>query len=155
MRILVASDTHKDAFALRQAVMEQPKAEVILHLGDGQEESSDLRLQFPDRMVVAVRGNCDWNSTLPPTETLTLEGKRIFMTHGHLYQVKMGYYSVCCAAREQKADILLFGHTHTPYQDYDDGLYLLNPGSLHGYHATYGIIDITPAGIVTDIRTLR
>ena len=63
----------------------------------------------------------------------------------------MGYYSVYMAAREQKADILLFGHTHNAMTDYDDGLYVMNPGSLRGAYATYGILDITEAGIVTNI----
>ena len=67
----------------------------------------------------------------------------------------MGYYPIYCAARERKADILLFGHTHVPMQDYDDGLYVLNPGSLHGANASYGILDITPAGIMTNLLTLR
>ena len=114
-----------------------------------------MKLDRPERMLIPLRGNCDWGSTLPATEELCLEGKRIFMTHGHLYQVKMGYYPIYCAAREKKADILLFGHTHVPMQDYDDGLYVLNPGSLHGANASYGILDITPAGIMTNLLTLR
>ena len=155
MRILVVSDTHRDSYSLRQAILQQPKAEVVLHLGDGEAEIMDMKLEFPQRMIIPVRGNCDWGSTLPATEELCLEGQRIFMTHGHLYQVKMGYYPIYCAAREKKADILLFGHTHVPMQDYDDGLYVLNPGSLHGANASYGILDITPAGIMTNLLTLR
>lgn len=155
MRILVVSDTHRDYYALNNAVMQQPKAEVVLHLGDGEEEIQRIRLEYPAKMVVAVRGNCDWGSSLPVRECLNLEGKRIFMTHGHLYQVKMGLYNLCCAAREQTADFVLFGHTHQALQDYEDGLYLLNPGSLNGYNATYGIIDLTPAGIVTNVLKLR
>ena len=142
MRILVVSDTHRDSYSLRQAILQQPKAEVVLHLGDGEAEIMDMKLEFPQRMIIPVRGNCDWGPTLPAT-------------HGHLYQVKMGYYPIYCAARERKADILLFGHTHVPMQDYDDGLYVLNPGSLHGANASYGILDITPAGIMTNLLTLR
>ena len=56
-----------------------------------------------------------------------------------------------CAARERKADILLFGHTHNALQEYDEGLYILNPGTLHGSEGTFGIVDITPAGIVTNV----
>lgn len=52
--------------------------------------------------------------------------------------------------RERQADLLLFGHTHQPLTDYEDGLYLMNPGSL-GYGGTYGYVDITPAGIVTNL----
>ncbi len=50
-------------------------------------------------------------------------------------------------------DILLFGHTHVPYTAYDDGMYIMNPGSI-GYTGTYGIVDITPSGIMTNIIKL-
>ena len=105
-------------------------------------------------MFLQVRGNCDWGSTLPSVGEITLEGRKIFYTHGHLHNVKYGLYQIVCAARERKADILLFGHTHVPLTDYEDGLYLLNPGSLHGSQGTYGILDITPAGIVTNVVRL-
>lgn len=154
MRILVVSDTHGDYYSLKNAVQQQSKAEVILHLGDGEEELQSIRFRYSDRMVVGVRGNCDWGSGLPDTQDLVLAGKRIFMTHGHMYQVKMGYYTIDCAARERNADILLFGHTHVAMQEYADGLYSMNPGSLHA-GGTYGIVDITDAGIVTNIVRLR
>ncbi len=151
MRILVVSDTHRDQYALEQAVLRQPKAEVVIHLGDGADEAENVKMKFPGKMFLQVRGNCDWGSTLPPDGEITLEGKRIFYTHGYAYNVKYGLYPVCCAAREKKADIVLFGHTHQAVTDYDNGLYIMNPGSLHGSLGTYGIIDITPAGIVTNI----
>ena len=81
----------------------------------------------------------------------TARGKRFFFTHGHLYDAKLGLYRLVCAARERKADLLLFGHTHQPLTDYDDGLYILNPGSLSGSGGTYGTVDITPAGVVLNI----
>ena len=151
MRVLVVSDTHRDVYALRKAILAQPKAEVVIHLGDGEEEAAEMKMNFPEKMFLQVRGNCDWGSTLPAFGEITLEGKHIFYTHGHNYQVKYGLYTVCCAAREHKADIVLFGHTHVPVTDYEDGLYLMNPGSLNGSTGTYGIIDIMPAGIVTNI----
>lgn len=151
MRILVVSDTHGDYFTLQRVVTAQPKAEVVIHLGDGEEQSLQLVTDFPDKMIVRVRGNCDWGSDLPIVQTLSLAGKKILAMHGHTYQVKMGYYNAYMAAREEKADILLFGHTHNAMTDYEDGLYVMNPGSLHGMHATYGILDITNAGIVTNV----
>ena len=79
----------------------------------------------------------------------------MYYTHGHIHRVKYGLYELVCAARERKADLVLFGHTHKPLQEYEDGLYLLNPGSLHGAEGTYGIVDLTPAGIVTNIVKIR
>lgn len=53
-------------------------------------------------------------------------------------------------SRERQADILLFGHTHQPLTDYDDGLYILNPGSLRG-RGTYGLLDVTPTGVLLNV----
>ena len=151
MRILVVSDTHRDQYSLEQAVLRQPKAEVVIHLGDGADEAEMVKAKFPEKTFLQVRGNCDWGCDLPVEGEITLEGKKLFYTHGHVYNVKYGLYNICCAAREKKADIVLFGHTHQALAEYDEGLYILNPGSLHGSLGTYGIIDITPAGIVTNI----
>ena len=145
MRILVLSDTHGDFNRMMKAVTEQPNAEVIIHCGDGEEQVEYLKQNFKDKMVVGVRGNCDWGSMLPATETLRINGKTIFITHGHLYN-----------AREAKADILCFGHTHSALSMYEDGLYVLNPGSCGGYMASYGTIDITDKGeIITNTVAVK
>lgn len=151
MRILVVSDTHRDEYSLRKAILSQPRAEVVIHLGDGEEEAQSMKDSFPEKMFLMVRGNCDWNSALPAVGEITLEGKKIFYTHGHAYGVKMGLGEAKMAARGAGADILLYGHTHFALTDYDDGLYIMNPGSLFGSTGTYGTIDITPAGIVLNI----
>lgn len=155
MRVLVVSDTHRDEYALRRAILSQPRAEVVIHLGDGEEEAILMKESFPDKMFVLVRGNCDWNSMLPVKAEITLMQKRLFCTHGYTYRVKMGLWDAKAAARDAKADILLYGHTHVAQTDYEDGLYIMNPGSLHGSQGTYGIIDITSAGIVTNILKLH
>jgi len=151
MRILVVSDTHRDAFALREAILKQPTADVVIHLGDGAEEAQEMQRNFPEKMFLFVRGNCDWGAALPIDGDVTLNGKNIFYTHGYTYNVKYGLYESISAARAHKADVLLFGHTHNALTDYENGLYIMNPGSLHGSQGTYGILDITDAGIVTNI----
>lgn len=154
MRILVVSDTHGNEANLKRAVLSQPQAELVIHLGDGEEEANRVKTAFPEKMFLQVRGNCDWGSSLPYTGEYMAQDKKLFFTHGHLFGVKSGLYTVTCAAREQKAQILLFGHTHQALCDYEDGLYLLNPGSLSGWQASFGTVDITPQGIVTNIVKL-
>ena len=151
MRILVVSDTHRDASALRRAVLAQPCAQVVIHLGDGAAEADEIKMLFPEKMFLQVRGNCDWGSTLPACGSIRLENRKIFYTHGYTYNVKYGLYEIKAAAREQKADVLLFGHTHDAITEYEDGLYLMNPGSLCGSGGTYGLLDLTDAGVVTNI----
>lgn len=154
MRIVVLSDSHGDAGALQRALLAQPKAEVVIHLGDGEAECERARASFPEKMFLQVRGNCDWGSTLPVTGTYEVDGVKIFYTHGHAYGVKSGLYNAVCAAREQGARVLLYGHTHKALTDYDDGLYIMNPGALSGWQASYGTLDITPQGIVTNVVKL-
>lgn len=148
MRILVVSDSHGDESSLRRAILAQPKAEIVIHLGDGEQECARARAAFPEKMFLQVRGNCDWGSDLPTTGTYEVDNVKIFYTHGHIYGVKSGLYTAVCAAREHAAQVLLFGHTHRPLTHFDDGLHILNPGSLSGWRASYGTLDITPQGIV-------
>ena len=50
-------------------------------------------------------------------------------------------------ARAVGAKLLVFGHTHRQWEHYDDGLHILNPGSL-GFRREYGVADIHPNGQV-------
>ena len=152
MRILVFSDTHGDWHTMRRVLLSNKNVDTVIHCGDGADEIDEFRMAFPEKKLIAVRGNCDWTSTLPVEELCEIGGKKIFVTHGHTYQAKFTIYNLVCAAREKGADILLFGHTHNALTDYSDGLYIMNPGSCHGYYATYGYIDITDKGdIVTNV----
>lgn len=151
MRILVMSDSHGMYESMRRAVMKHIDAEVIIFCGDGASDIEEIKREFTDRAIIAVRGNCDFCTENPNIETITLEGKKLFITHGHLYNVKSGLYNLSCACREAGADIAVFGHTHQALEIYDEGIYLFNPGSIMGYEGSYGLIDITPAGVLTNV----
>lgn len=151
MRIVVISDSHGDPMGVRQVLLSQSAAEAVIFCGDGIEDIESARTDFPEKAFYMVRGNCDWGSNLETVGTVTLSGVKIFYTHGHMQNVKYGDNDVIDRARSSGASILLYGHTHTPITDYADGLYIMNPGSLHGSFGTYGIVDITKNGIVTNI----
>lgn len=151
MKLLIFSDSHGDTYRMRELIARYDDVNVVCHLGDGEREFSYLQSEFPDKTFYGVRGNCDLASDAPALRLEILGGKRVLMTHGHLHGVKGGVYRYSLAAKEQNADLALFGHTHIPYEGYDDGLYLLNPGSIR--EGRYGMVDISPAGIVT--RLLR
>lgn len=150
MRILVFSDSHGDSHTLLDAVNKHPSAGLIIHLGDGEYDLLPVSRRYPEKVILAVRGNGDFASRLPCSGFDIVEDKRIFFTHGHLYHVKFGLSDFLFAARDNKADIALFGHTHEPESFYEDGLYVLNPGSISRSfcgRASYGIIDIATGGI--------
>ncbi len=155
MRIVVVSDTHRDFWSFREIVEKHKReAECFIHLGDGMQELMDIRELYPDVRIYSVRGNCDFGSRDKETEILNTEQAKIFFTHGHHYHVKYGLYDLKEAARQNGAQIALYGHTHEAKAEYDDGLYILNPGSPSHPRAgkgSYGIIDLTQAGIVLNI----
>lgn len=157
MRIIVVSDSHGRRGALFDAISAQPTARACIFLGDGERDLDDIGCCFPTLDIYAVAGNCDMASQNPALRLLELGGKRIYVTHGHNQFVKYGLQNLIDAAKSSGADVAIFGHTHQPLTQYIDGLYLLNPGSVGGVHthkSTYGIIDITPAGIMTNIVEL-
>ena len=155
MRILVLSDTHGDFGSMMQSIDAQPTAAIIIHCGDGRREVEELTEKFPDKQIIAVRGNCDWGSKLPYLQSIVVKGVKIFVTHGHLFQVKFTPYNLLRIAHENRANVVCFGHTHCALSEYEEGIHLLNPGSCYGYNASYGFIDITDNGdIVTNIVRL-
>ncbi len=145
MRILVCGDSHGRAAHLLLAAERQPSAEVIVYLGDGEADSEAL-LRLPERTVYRVCGNCDFGSQLPGWERFGGAGRQILWTHGHLPRVNESFATLRRVAGEKGAQIALFGHTHTPFLEYEEGLYLFNPGAIKD--GRYGFVDITPAGIV-------
>lgn len=142
MKILVVSDSHGDFRSFHRLVQSQTKAEAVLFLGDGVEEFNDIKMLFPEKMFIGVKGNNDWSSSLPIFEERVIEGKKFFMTHGHTYGVKYGLSKIIEEGKKRRADIVLFGHTHVPHISYEDGMYVMNPGSLHRFNLSYGVIDI-------------
>ena len=146
MRILIVSDSHGHARNLLEVLLRHTDITTVIHLGDGHRECEDAAEAFPDRNFYGVAGNCDFACPAPGLRLETFGGKRLMLAHGHHYGVKGGYYTIACAAREREVDAVLFGHTHIPFSDYTDGLYLFNPGSLRD--GNYGIADVCTAGLV-------
>ena len=150
LRLLVVSDSHGDVRALVRAVRSQPDAAWVIHLGDGEQDVEEAQRFLKEKRVMQVSGNCDFCSSLPAVGSILLNGVRIFFTHGHLYGVKGGDSRLKAAARAQGADVVLYGHTHVATAYYEDGLYVLNPGSVRD-RGSCGVVDITEAGIVTNL----
>ena len=80
--------------------------------------------------IYAVRGNCDITLEYPLERVIEVMGKRIFITHGHMYNVKNEYNTIFYKAKEINADIVLFGHTHKSIISNYDNLSIMNPGSI-------------------------
>ena len=149
MKIIVFSDSHRELEGMRR-VLKRETPDYVFHLGDHDSDAEQISRDFPLLPVAMVRGNCDGWSDTPKTLCFKLGGLRFFLCHGHTLGVKSSYIRAIFAAREQGADVLLFGHTHVPEQEESHGLKLLNPGSCgYGYQPTYGYF-ILEDGAITD-----
>lgn len=153
MRLLVLSDSHGNKNAVRRALAAQPAVRDVVFLGDGFRELEDVAAEETGRTFYMVPGNCDLGVDALPVREETFGGVRVLFTHGHLYRVKYGVELLCEAARQRQVSLVLFGHTHQPLSRYEEGLYLVNPGSV-GQHGCYAVVDIVPGGIMANLLKL-
>ncbi|WP_159943429.1 MULTISPECIES: metallophosphoesterase [unclassified Nocardiopsis] len=133
MRVLLISDTHIPRRARDlpdQVWREVDRADAVIHAGDWCDADSLDRLQGRAARLIGVHGNNDGpelRARLPETARATLEGVRIAVVHetgparGREHR---------CAQRFPDHDVLVFGHSHIPWDTTaPTGLRLLNPGS--------------------------
>lgn len=147
MRIVVLSDSHKRIGNLFEIIEKHmDSTDLFIFLGDIDDDFDHVIMLYPSIKYMRVVGNNDWNSPHPLFREISFNGKKIFFCHGHTYHVKFGYQEIISHSKSIAADICLFGHTHTQYSGYDDGLYIMNPGAV--CNGEYGIIDIVPNGIM-------
>jgi putative phosphoesterase len=136
--ILVISDSHGDVISLT-AILEWTRntgfcvLDVAVFLGDGFEDLATASLRSGFTLPWhTVRGNCDYDFTIPDNMALEIPGKgrTLFLSHGHCYRVREDVKTIAAAARNAGAEAALFGHTHIPYCATVEGIFLLNPGSI-------------------------
>ncbi|MEU6571711.1 metallophosphoesterase family protein [Streptomyces parvulus] len=133
MRLLLMSDTHlpKRAKELPATLMaEVPRADVVLHAGDWVDTATLDLLESRSRRLVAVYGNNDGpalRARLPEVAHADLGGLRFGVVHET--GAAQGR-EARCATRFPGLDVLVFGHSHIPWDTTaPGGPRLLNPGS--------------------------
>ncbi|MCQ4080026.1 metallophosphoesterase [Streptomyces sp. RB6PN25] len=133
MRLLLISDTHvpKRARGLpEQLWREVEAADVVIHAGDWVDAGFLTGLERRSRRLVGVFGNNDGpelRSRLPEVARVELGGLRLAVVHE---TGPAKGRAARCAREYPDADVLVFGHSHIPWDEVaPGGLRLLNPGS--------------------------
>ncbi len=149
MRIGVISDTHVPAAArhIPPRVFEIFRGvDLILHAGDIVELSvlDELRAIAP---VEAVAGNMDSlevQQALPAKKIVQLGKYRVGIIHG---KFKLHEQRENIIKEFDSVDLIIYGHSHTPFWGKVDGVYFLNPGSpTDTIHAPFNSVAILDAG---------
>lgn len=126
MKIYILSDSH-NSFDFSNFLNIAQNADMVLHIGDGLRDIEDLKSVLNCDFFY-VSGNCDLSNIYE--QVVEVENHKIFMTHGHNYDVKYTLSRLKQKAKQVGADIVLYGHTHIPDITYQDNIWFINPGSL-------------------------
>ncbi len=149
MKILVVSDTHKNFQALKAVVDKNSDFDVLIHLGDGEQEFQDIQTLYPEKAMIYVAGNCDFGQH-EQVHVAKFGEVRIFCCHGHTLSVNYGLENLVATAKKNHCSIALYGHTHIPRTELIDGVMVMNPGSPdspRGHNKpSFGVIEIKPTG---------
>lgn len=146
----VISDTHGQMRP--EALAALADCELILHVGDIGKPGVIDALSERAR-VVAIRGNVDhgdWALAFPETRELTVNGVRIRMVHRH--------QDIATLLPGTPCDVILFGHSHKPFNETEGGVVYFNPGSAgprrFSLPVTVGRLRITDRGVEGLIQEL-
>ncbi len=132
MQLAIISDTHmpRGTRAIPRACLDRcAAADAILHAGDLADVSVLELLRALGPPLHAIHGNVDSEAVrrlLPGRTQVKLGDVRIGMTHipgpasGRLARLRADFPA---------CDAVIFGHTHMPQHEEQDGFQIFNPGS--------------------------
>jgi putative phosphoesterase len=132
MRLAVISDTHlpRGIRAIPAACLQRlAEADAILHAGDFTSSAILAELEGLGKPLHAVHGNVDdavLRARLPEQRLVIAGGARIGMVHdagpaqGRLARMRK---------RFPTAQAVVYGHSHIPLHEEQDGFQIFNPGS--------------------------
>lgn len=150
MRILIVSDTHRRHTNLERVIRKIGHLDLVIHLGDAEGEEEEIASIVGCPLEI-IAGNNDFFSRLEKEKELQLGKYKVLLTHGHYYYVTVGTEQIIADAKARGKDIVMFGHTHRPYIEQEDGITALNPGSIsfprqEGRKPSYILMEIDRDG---------
>lgn len=123
--IIIVSDSHGLTKEL-DLIKERHNVAAYIHCGD-----SELTYNHPSlKNFTIVRGNCDVETSFEIEEIMELQRLKIFITHGHLYNVKSHIMNLSYRAQELDAKIICYGHSHHAGVQKVGEQIFINPGSI-------------------------
>ena len=156
---VIISDVHRRESAVAEVIRRQIRPmDALVFCGDGLSALNRMDVNVGANVnIFAVWGNWDaamrklihssgYVEDLPEERLIYLDGKKIFLTHGHTRGVKSHLTAAIAAARREGADALIFGHTHDAVCFLDEGengekpLWVFNPGALED--GNFGTLEI-------------
>jgi hypothetical protein len=150
VKIGVISDTHianRNEHIPRIILDVFRQMDMVFHAGDMVDLWVIDELKSVCPKVIAVAGNMDQEAVknkYPTKEIIEVMGYKIGLMHGcgsplNLVDVLKAVF------KEDKPDIIVFGHSHKPMNEFIGNVLFFNPGSATDFTAeynSYGIIEL-------------
>ena len=157
MKILVISDTHGELKTAENVMLRHDDVDLTVHLGDFYKDAKKLE-ELTEKKILAVKGNCDGAYDDGEFAVLETEFGKIYISHGHLENVKSGFLRISYKASEKGCKVVLCGHIHKPVDIETEGsIRIINPGSigspLPGRKPSYAVIETSEKEIKCEILT--
>ena len=151
MRIGVISDTHisaKDGGLPLEVLDGFKHVDMVIHAGDMVDPAVFRKLQSACKDVRAVRGNmdvADLENNFPEKLIIHIGKHSIGVMHGHGTPANL-VEVLKEAFKNDLVDVIIFGHSHSPFNEKINGILFFNPGSptdkVFAPYNSYGIIEV-------------
>ena len=159
MKIAVLSDTHSRALP-SQLVKQLASVDMIIHAGDICD--LDLLKEIEQMNTVkAVCGNMDdatLRRKLPERCILECENVKVGVFHGRGAPERL-LDCVQQAFADDHVDVIVFGHSHEPFNKKIGDILFFNPGSpnddLFAPYCSYGILEIEDQTVKGEIIKVK
>lgn len=151
--VLLLSDTHLDGPSSvfgavdnyfehnfgEQFLEHAKKADIMAHAGDFVSFDCISFLRNNARLFVGVEGNNDFGLSLNEYEHFTYKGVVFGITHasGSYYDIKERARRLL-VKKNERTQIGIYGHSHSPYAGVIEGTLLVNPGTACSPRTAYG-----------------
>ena len=158
-KILICSDIHGALENFQAAFEAEAPLDLVLIAGDLGLERWKIDQVTGVTACAIVQGNNDRlrHPDLPEKREFPYDGTRFYVTHGHTMGVRHGVPRKFMAlTRNLGADIVVFGHSHSYFEETVDGVMYLNPGAMAGnvitYTFTYMVLTIDGETVTVEKR---
>lgn len=150
MEIAILSDSHDNLSLLIQSIDFIVKRDIqtLIHCGDitRPQTLDEISQRFPGKVFVSA-GNADIDRTSFIQLSQERENLSFFHSVGEVFldNFSVGFCHFPKRAKElcktKKYHVVFYGHTHRPWEEYIEGIPLINPGTVGGVfqRATFAI----------------
>ncbi len=155
MKLLVISDTHNFVSdSCIEKIIAKGPYDMFVHCGDVTTDVKVIAEKTGIDKYYSVTGNCDLGTCPQDILIENIGGKKIMITHGHLFNVKKNLDELKVFAKKEDVDAVIFGHTHMIHSSYDNGIFYFNPGSAgvptHGVYS-FAVLEIKDNNFLEEV----